>query len=41
MNHGKQCFIANTVVKLFEGIDVSEIVGKQRHLASLITPQGL
>ena len=33
MDHGKaNRIIANTVDKLFEGIDVSEIVGKQRHL---------
>lgn len=43
MDHGKaNRIIANTVDKLFEGIDVSEIVGKQRHLfASAITPLGL
>jgi len=43
MDHGKaNIIIANTVGKLFEGIDVSEIIGKQRHLfASAITPQGL
>lgn len=43
MDHGKaNAAIANTVEELFEGIAVSEVVGKQRYLfASAITPEGL
>lgn len=43
MDHGKaNVIIANTVDKIFEEVDVSEVQGKQRHLfASAITPNGL
>lgn len=43
MDHGKaNVSITNTVQEIFNGIDPSEIVGKQRHLfASAITPKGL
>lgn len=43
MDAGKaNSVIAQVVDQIFQGIDVSEIVGKQRHLfASAITPKGL
>ena len=43
MNHGKaNVIISETVDRVFEGIGISEIEGKQRHLfASAITPEGL
>jgi len=43
MDHGKaNVSIAGVIEKIFKGIDVSEVVGKQRHLfASAITPVGL
>lgn len=43
MDHGKaNVSIADAIEKIFTGIDVSEVVGKQRHLfASAITPDGL
>lgn len=42
MDHGKANVMINDTIKsIFEGIDVSEIQGKQRHLfASAITPKG-
>lgn len=43
MDHGKaNVVIADTVKRIFRGIDPSEVVGKQRRLfASAITPKGL